>query len=167
MDNNLITTQLQIRKYADEQTEFLKDLSKWKNEMTTLDKAATKTDATSTELSQKNCQRTENPSLSIKRSVAKAPSPVIYRSNQHKSSTGDDSTRTTNSSENERLRGNTFYSTGRYEEAIQAYTKSLQIDPRSSTAYSNRGKLPLESKNHVQSFLKSRLSTRYIFVWLL
>ena len=142
MDNNLISAQLQIRKNADEQTEFLKDLGEWNNEMTALDNAANKTKTTSTEpLREKKCQGTENPSLYIKRAVAKAPSPVIYRNNHHAMFAGDDSTTAMNSSEKERVRGNTFYSTGRYEEAIQAYTKSLQIDPSSATAYSNRGKL--------------------------
>lgn len=133
MNNNLVSAQLQIRKNADEQTEFLKDLGEWNKEMTALDRGAHKTKAISEEQKCKGA----NPS-SIKRAVAKAPSPVIYRSN-HKFA-GNELT-TMNSSETERLRGNTLYSNGRYEEAIQAYTKALQLNPHSATAYSNRGKL--------------------------
>lgn len=161
MNNNLISAQLKICKNVDEQTEFLKDLGEWKKAMTTLDEATASANKTKASIQQQKSQDTKSLS-SVNRAVAKAPSPVIYRNN---CMFDGDETTTMNSSEKNRLKGNTLYSSGRYEESIQAYTKSLQLNPYSAVVYSNRGTLPKKYwikriKNNVNQFLKS--STNYL-----
>lgn len=42
--------------------------------------------------------------------------------------------------EQERKRGNELYAAGKYVEAIQVYTRCIQLDGKSSLAYSNRGR---------------------------
>ena len=44
-------------------------------------------------------------------------------------------------SETNRLRGNELYTKGDFDGAIQCYARSIQFDPTSPAAYSNRGKL--------------------------
>lgn len=41
--------------------------------------------------------------------------------------------------EDERVRGNYFYADGNYAESIKSYTRCLCINPKSTTAFSNRG----------------------------
>jgi Tetratricopeptide repeat. len=142
MNNDFISAQLKICKNVDEQTEFLKDLGEWEKAMTTLNKATASANKTKASTQQQKFQDAKS-SSSVNKTVAKAPSPVIYRNNRMFD--GDEST-TMNSSEKDRLKGNKLYSSGRYEESIQAYTKSLQLNPCSAVAYSNRGKLPRKNR---------------------
>jgi len=56
--------------------------------------------------------------------------------------------------EKERQRGNAFYASGKYHDAIKCYSKCIQMHPRSVAAYSNRGE-----------FLEKVCTLHYKYVW--
>ena len=67
--------------------------------------------------------------------VATASNPVIITS-----TATDRRGISKNNGEEDRLRGNSLYSSGKYEEAIRCYTKSLILSNHlSAVAFSNRG----------------------------
>ncbi len=77
-------------------------------------------------------------SSSLSSSTTKFPKPVkvpVVPSTILKSSNPS----STEMEEEQRQRGNQFYSTKRYDEALKCYTKCILMNPKSVAAYSNRG----------------------------
>jgi len=149
MNNNAFTTQLQIRKNAEEQNDFLKELCDWENEMTALEQtikpeASIEQDESSQLFSSIEGNIDCRESISAKQTIPTtsikmaAPAPEMYRNSAE---SGKKIIKSSLSlSEEERQRGDKLFSSSKFEEAIQAYSKSLQLNPQSSLAYSNRGK---------------------------
>jgi len=51
-------------------------------------------------------------------------------------------------SEEQKVKGNDFFKKGRYEEAIQCYTRTIQLTPQSAIGYANRGMAYLNMKSY-------------------
>lgn len=156
-DDSFTNAQHQIRQNAFEQNEFLKDLHKWEKEMHAIEaeaklksnktsggsqKASKPSDSDSTLNHQMN-QLDPQELFPISGVVMKAPLPKVYHSS---SITDKNLISKTYLSEEERLRGNSFFSESKYEEAIEAYTRALQVNPNCATTYSNRAMTYIKMK---------------------
>ena len=160
--------QAQVRRNAIEQNEALQDLSAWEKSMKELEDSTDActvsriTVASQLKNSAKNVsERTaivstksqdippalqkssitieaQQPVVPMKKAVAKPP-PSAILIDVGKSNRNVDDLGLEESAEVKRLEGNALYAKGNFEGAIQCYTKCIQLDPKSVTAFSNRG----------------------------
>jgi hypothetical protein len=138
--NTLASAQFNIRRNADEQNKVLTDLCSWEHEMNLRETSIAAEDQSLTPDSQhllsKSTTRIRNPSDSFA---------LDNNCNSNE-----------NAAEQERQRGNEFFSSQNFQEAIRCYSKSILLEPISSLAFSNRGKFT--SKRSTQFHLLLLLS---------
>ena len=119
--NTLARAQFNIRRNADEQNKVLKDLCSWEQEMNLRESSIAVEDQSLTLDSQRLLStRNRNTSDSF---------PLGNNCNSNE-----------NAAEQERKRGNEFFSSQNFREAIRCYSKSILLEPISSLAFSNKGK---------------------------
>jgi tetratricopeptide (TPR) repeat protein len=126
-----IATQVRLRQQMEEQQQTLKDLFDWEDSI----------QKQQSQLQTNKSKSKEEMSVPERRNVDQS-----LKSNDSESAkinmsgtTKEGKTVNPLNEDDERNRGNAYYSKGNYDEAIRSYSRCISMNPSSTVAYSNRG----------------------------
>ena len=149
---NSIAAQARMRRSAEEQSDFMKDLGDWEESIKEKDTELIRVGFKRPQLKQKDAGKDPGSFFSKKEGlVESAPPPCQINVGEKSFLSGSDSpqkhrnnaelvpTSKEPSEEEVRRRGNDRFGAGDYEAATRCYTRCLGINPKSAAAYSNRG----------------------------